>query len=214
MKVNLSLELLKRTSCPLLIKVHTSLDFPWLSQKPDAARNCASCWSGIILSWTQGTVKYWTRKLRLQARFIAVKLIPEKRREGFCPSDFLMPPIFSQYSLPSPPSRFCHSGLKRHSVVARLGCKTESKKFYLHHFTCKQCNVGMLCIVGAPGHSTEFISQELQGIHLKNERHRNKTSYPGWSIWQWFFFWVGRNVLPLTVLLTMNEEPDKNHHVK
>lgn len=45
MKVNLSLELLKSTSCPLPIKVHTSLDFPWLSQKPDAS---ASHWSGII----------------------------------------------------------------------------------------------------------------------------------------------------------------------
>lgn len=28
----------------------------------------------------------------------------------------------------------------------------------------------MLCIIGAPGHSTEFLFQIVQGIHLKNQR--------------------------------------------
>lgn len=93
-------------------------------------------------------------------------------REGkdFFARDFLMPPLFSHCPLPLTPFRFRQSGLKQEAkCYPKPGLQDGKQKVYLHHFTCKQSNVGMLCIVGAPGHSTEFLFQIVQGIHLKNQ---------------------------------------------
>lgn len=150
---------------------------PCPSQKQDAVRNGASLWSGIVLLWLQEILKYRTKKLRLHAMlFVVVKPVPDKARLPVRVSSLWPLFLVIIHSL---------SATLAFGLNGKPGLQEGKQKrlFQSFFFTREQCNVGMLCIVGAPGHSTELITQELQCIHLKNKRellrYGSKTSYPG-----------------------------------
>lgn len=165
MKLNLSLQLLKSISCPLLIKVHSSLDFPWLLQKLDAARNGASHWCGIILSQIQETLNQETEA---SGNVYDSEVNPREGKASMLLTSSCLLFLAIIHSL----GHLLDFGIldSRDTVLCWAWLQDRKKKVYLRHFTCEQRNIGMLCIIGTPGHSTEFISQELQGIHLKNKR--------------------------------------------
>lgn len=62
-----------------------------------------------------------------------------------CASGFLMAPIFSHYSLPLPVFRFWHSGLKKHSTMASLCYRKESKRVFFRYSSLPANNATLAC---------------------------------------------------------------------
>lgn len=204
MKINLSLQLLKSISCPLLIKVHSSLDFPWLSQKLDVARNGASHWSGIILSQIQEIL---SQETEAEGNVYDSEVNPREGKASMLLTSSCLLFLAIIHSL----GHLLDFGIldskdtvlwwawlqdrKKKSLSPSLYLRTTQHWHALHHRDTWPFH--WIHLPGTP----RYPSEKRKGAPQTEEqnflsRMRLMTVF--------LLFWAGRKVLSLTVLLTMN----------
>lgn len=206
MKVTLSLELLKSISCLLLIKVHTSLDFPWLSQKLDAARNGASHhWHHIIMN--PGNTDILNQETETSGNVYDSEVNPKEGKTSMLVISLCPLFLVIIHSL-------CHlldfgildsrdialwqvwaAGQKAQGLCPSLYLRTTQRWHALHHMGTWPFH--WIHLPGTPG----YPSEKRKGA----PQIKKQNFLPSARLMTVFLlFWVGRKVLSLTVLLTMN----------